>query len=304
MHLRTRIISLLAAVVAATAISCSSPSGSTAAGGPKATLSIVAGESFWGSIASQLAGTAARVTSVVSDPSIDPHQYESSSDNARAFATADYVIVNGAGYDSWATKLLAGNPNPKRKVTVVAEVLGKHDGDNPHFWYQPDYVTAITDRIEADLKALDPAASGYFDAQRAAFDQASKPYRDLLAGIKAGHADAPVAATESIFVYLADYLGLRLLSPPDFMLAVAEGNDPPAAAVGTFMDLLTNKQVKVLVYNLQTATSVTSNLKKLASDQAVPTVGITETIQPATDTFEHWQATQLQQLEAALAGSR
>src|SRR5579859_6069296 len=144
----------------AVACSSSTKSASTATtGGPGATtapaptkaLAIVAGENFWGSIVSQLAGKAGNVTSVVTDPNADPHNYESSSDDARAFAGADYVVLNGAGYDSWADKLLSGNPRSKRKVLNVADLLGKKEGDNPHFWYDPAYVSRLTDQIEADL---------------------------------------------------------------------------------------------------------------------------------------------------------
>jgi zinc/manganese transport system substrate-binding protein len=126
---------------------------------PTKTLNIVAGENFWGSIVSQLAGKAGNVTSVVTDPNADPHNYETSSDDARAFAGADYVVLNGAGYDAWADKLLSGNPNAKRKVFNVADLLGKKEGDNPHFWYSPDYVSKVVDQVEADLKGLDSADS-------------------------------------------------------------------------------------------------------------------------------------------------
>jgi zinc/manganese transport system substrate-binding protein len=293
------------AVLASCASSTSrTPAGSanaSATGGPTKTLNIVAAENFWGSIVSQLAGKAGNVTSVLSDPNADPHSYESSSDDARAFATADYVVMNGAGYDAWAQKLLAANPTAKRKVTVVADVLGKKEGDNPHFWYGPRYVATVADRIESDLKASDPADSAYFDARRAEFNAASQAYRTRLDTIKGKFAGVPVAATESIFVYLAEYLGLQLLSPPAFMQAVAEGNDPPAAAVGQFQEQLSQKQVRVLVYNLQTATAVTANIKKLAAQQGIPTVGITETIQPPDATFEQWQEAELESLQNALA---
>ncbi|MDQ1419066.1 MAG: hypothetical protein QOJ52_1028, partial [Acidimicrobiaceae bacterium] len=71
----------------------------------------MAGENFWGSIVSQLAGRTGTVTSVMSNPGADPHNYESSSSNARAFADADYVVLNGAGYDAWGDKLLNANPS-------------------------------------------------------------------------------------------------------------------------------------------------------------------------------------------------
>jgi zinc/manganese transport system substrate-binding protein len=307
-RLATRRRLRLGAVVlagAVTAVGCSSSKTSTAtslAGAtvPTKTLNIVAGQNFWGSIASQLAGKAGNVASIVTDPNADPHNYETSSDDARAFATADYVVLNGAGYDAWANKLLSGNPNAKRKVFTVANLLGKKEGDNPHFWYDPDYVARVTDQIEADLKSLDPADSAYFDGQRTALDVAFGPYRTRLAAIKAKFAGVPVASTESIFVYLGNYLGLNVISPPEFMQAVAEGNDPPAPSVAQFQDQITNKQARVLVYNEQTSTAVTSNIKKLAAQAEMPTVGVTETIQPPDASFQQWFAGELDQLQNAL----
>ncbi len=248
----------------------SSATNAAATNAPTKTLNIVAGENFWGSIVSQLAGRAGSVTSIVTNPNADPHNYESSSDDARAFATADYVVLNGAGYDTWAQKLLSGSPNSKRKVFTVADLLGKKEGDNPHFWYGPDYVTRVINQVETDLKSLDQADSAYFDAQRAALDAAMQPYRTRLAEIKAKYAGTPVASTESIFVYLGTYLGLNVISPPEFMKAVAEGNDPPAASVAEFQTQMTTKQAKVLVYNEQTSTAVTTNIKKLAANAEIP----------------------------------
>jgi zinc/manganese transport system substrate-binding protein len=267
---------------------------------PTKTLNVVAGENFWGSLVTQLAGKAGQVTSIVTDPNADPHDYESSSNDARAFATADYVILNGAGYDTWAEKLLAGNPSSKRKVFTVSDLLGKKEGDNPHFWYNPDYVTQVINQIESDLKSLDPADAGYFDGQRSVLNTAMAPYWNRLAEVKAKFAGTPVASTESIFGYLGQYLGLDVISPPEFMQAVAEGNDPPAGSVAEFQTQMSSKQAKVLVYNQQTSTAVTTNIKKLATDADIPVVGVTETVEPPDATFEQWFEAQLEQLQNAL----
>jgi len=303
MRPRLTLLTALATVVLVLVLAaCGSASNPTAVATakPTRTLNIVAGENFWGSIVSQLAGKAATVTSVVTDPNADPHDYESSSDDARAFADADYVVLNGAGYDGWATRLLSGNPSGKRKVLTVAGLLGKKQGDNPHFWYDPDFVSRVIDRVEADLKALDPADIGYFDAQRQALDAAVAPSRDRLTAIRSRFAGTPVAATEDIFVYLGQCLGLRVISPPDFMRAVAEGNDPPAPSVARFQGQITTRQAKVLVYNLQTSTAVTTNIKKLAVRAGVPTIGVTETIQPPGATFQQWFTSELIRLQNAL----
>ena len=66
------------------------------------------------------------------------------------------------------------------------------------------------------------------------------------------------------------------------MEAVAEGNDPPAQDVATFQNLMNggNSTVRVLVYNEQTVTPLTQSIKALAATNQIPTIGVTETIQP------------------------
>jgi len=288
-----RVVALLIVVLTLAACGSQQPAASAA-------IRVVAGENFWGSLASELGGTKVSVQSVVSDPNADPHEYESSSADARAFADARLVILNGAGYDTWGQKLLDANPSSGRRVLTVAGLLGKREGDNPHFWYSPNYVSQVADRITAEYKAIDPADAAFFDQQRSGLTAALQPYVDEIGTIKQRHSGTPVGSTESIFVYLADALGLDLKSPPAFMNAVAEGNDPPASAVAQFQDQIAHNQIKVLVYNSQTTTEVTTNARALAASHHIPTVAVSETIQPPNLAFQDWQLKQLQALEAAL----
>jgi len=274
----------------------------TAGGGGSRVIDVVAAENFWGSLVSQLGGTHVNVLSIVSDPNADPHDYESSAQDARAVAVARYVVQNGVGYDDWMAKLLAANPETGRRVYDVGATLGKRPGDNPHLWYNPAYVTMACDHIEADLKALDPKDAAYFTARRAAVTAAFAGIRAQLAQLHREHAGQPVASTESIFVYLADYLGLKLISPPAFMNAVAEGNDPPVSSVVEFERQLAARQARVLVYNKQTATALTTSVRGIAASHHVPIVGVTETIQPPGQGFERWFGDQLAALARALNG--
>src|SRR5260370_14295893 len=295
----TRVIKalLFGSLVSALLASC----GALAAGGSgTGTLQVIAGENFWGSIAAQLGGSRVSVTSIVTNPNTDPHEYESSATDARAFATADYVILNGAGYDDWGQKLLAANPSSSRKLFAVADLLHKKAGDNPHFWYNPDWVDKVADRITADYQALDSADSAYFSQQREAFRHALQPYHDAVAHIRSTFTGVAVGSTESIFVYMAQALGLNLISPPEFMQAISEGSDPPAQTVAEFQNQLSHHAIKVLIYNAQTSTPITENLKQLAAKNAIPVVGISEPVQPATATFQDWQTKDLNALQAAL----
>jgi zinc/manganese transport system substrate-binding protein len=263
-------------------------------------LNVVAGENFWGSIASQLGGSKVNVQTVVTDPNADPHEYESNTNDARAFAEADLVILNGAGYDDWGKKLLSANASSHRQVLNVADLLGKKAGDNPHFWYDPSSVVKVADAITARYKSIDSGEASLFDQKRTDLATALQPYHARIAEIKQKFAGVKIGATESIFVYMASALDLNLISPTEFMDAVAEGNDPPAASVVELQNQITGKQMKVLVYNVQTATAVTTNVRHLAQANDIPVVGVSETLQPETVTFQDWQLSQLIALENAL----
>jgi len=292
------------AVLALGSSACTTTVSGNATAGPGGSrvIYVVAAENFWGSLASQLGGSHVRVLSVVSDPNADPHDYESSAQDARAVAVARYVIQNGAGYDDWMTKLLAASPAPGRRVYDIGAALGKRPGDNPHLWYNPAYVTAACNHIEADLKALDPKDAAYFTARRAAVTAAFAGIRAQLTQMRHDDAGKPVASTESIFAYLAGYLGLRLISPPAFMNAVSEGNDPPVASVVEFQRQLSARQASLLVYNKQTATALTTSIGGIATAHHVPVVGVTETIQPPGQSFERWFGAELAALARALNG--
>ncbi len=267
-------------------------------------LQVVAAENFWGSIASQVGGDRVKVTSIITNPATDPHDYEPKPTDARLIANARYVILNGAGYDAWGQKLLDANPVDGRKVLKVGELVGKHEGDNPHLWYNPDYVTQATNQITADLKSLDPADAAYFDQQNKRFTTvALKPYHQLLGTIKQKYQGISVGATESIFTYMADALGLNLKTPPGFMNAIAQGHEPTAADKATFDQQVTQKQIKVLIYNRQNSTPDIDALKQKAQAAGIPILPVTETLDPATLTFQAWQEQELQALQQALAKS-
>jgi zinc/manganese transport system substrate-binding protein len=210
------------------------------------------------------------------------------------------VIVNGAGYDDWVLKLISASNDPHQVVLNVADLLGKKQGDNPHFWYSPYYVNTTVRATYSDLVSIDPADTAYYTHQYTSLNVSLGQYNARINEIRNKFAGTKVASTESIFVYMADATGLDLVSPPDFMEAVAEGNDPPAQSVVEFQQLIQNGSVSVLVFNAQTVTPLTDNIKALAATKGIPIVAVTETIQPPDVTFQDWMNAELISLQNAL----
>jgi zinc/manganese transport system substrate-binding protein len=279
--------------------------GSRGSGPSSGVVQVVAAENFWGSLVSQLGGTNASVLSIVTNPNTDPHEYEANSSDAIAIADAQFVIVNGVGYDDWALQLIAAAKNPDQIVLNVGDlngvgVTGGIVTGNPHLWYNPVYVNRTVAAMFADLVLVQPSSRSYFQANYAALNASLSQLYAQANQIKTLFAGTEVASTESIFVYLANYTGLDLVSPPAFMEAIAEGNDPPAQSVVEFQCQLESGHVVMLVYNEQTVTPITDQMKAIAAENNVSVVGITETIQPPNEVFQFWMGAEYQALENAL----
>lgn len=292
---RARLIPLLAIV--AVLAGC----GSVARGGD-ATLRIVAAESFWGSIAKQLAGPEASVASVVVNPAQDPHAYEPSTADARGLATAQLAILDGIGYDRWAAQLLSANPTAGRLTLDVGQLLGLQAGENPHRWYDPADVETVAGAITADLSRLAPRRAAYFNARLRAFSSTGLAgYHALIAAISRRYGGVPVGASESIFALLAPALRLDLRTPPSFMKATSEGTEVSARDMLTTQRQIERHEIRAWIDNSQNATPQIQQLNAIARRARIPIVTITETLTPVGDTFEQWQVSQLRALAQALA---
>jgi zinc/manganese transport system substrate-binding protein len=292
------VLTLLAIPLALLVAGCGG-GGASAAGGGK--LNVVAAEDFWGSIAEQLGGDQVAVTSIITNPAADPHDYEPTSADAKTLAGAQVSIVNGIGYDEWASKLLAASPESSRIELSVGDVLGLENGDNPHQWYSPASVHAVIAAIVADYEKALPAKASYFQQQRKKFESKGlAEYDRLIAQINSRYAGAPVGASESIFEPLAPSLGLRLITPKGFMDAVAEGTEPTPAEKATADQQLNERQLKLWVYNSQNATPDVQRLNEAAEAAGIPIATVTETMTPAGASFEQWMSRELRGIAAAL----
>lgn len=273
------------------------------AGGANARVSVVAAENFYGDIVGQLGGDHVAITNIISDPNVDPHEYVTSTKDAAAVAQAQLVVQNGIGYDDFLQRLMAASPNPARRLIVVAQLTGHKKGDNMHLWYDlataPKVAAAVLDVLVQD----DPADATSFRAWYRAFLASLPPLSQTVAAMKAQYAGAPVAFTEPVFGYMAEALGLKVLTSEAFQKAIEEGEDPPASALAQMDDQLKKHEVKVLIYNVQTVSPITTRVQELAKRVGVPVVGVSET-EPPGNSYQQWMQSQLDALRAALAGGR
>jgi zinc/manganese transport system substrate-binding protein len=265
---------------------------------PLSSVSVVAAENFYGDVVQQIGGPLVKVTSVLSNPNADPHLYESSVADAQAVASAQLVIENGAGYDSWMDHLLSASPRSSREVINVAQSFGVAQGANPHLWYNPTVMPVLARLVETRLERLLPAKSTALRQGLSSFLSSLDQLHSTCAQLDLKHAGAVILPTEPVADYLLSACGLQAVNGP-FQVQVEQGNDPPAAAVRDFRDMLLQRRAAVLIYNTQTVSPITQSMRDLAKQQGIPVIGVSETL-PLGLHFQDWQLRQLQAVAAAL----
>ena len=263
-------------------------------------IKVVAAENVYGDIARQIGGANVAVTSVLINPNQDPHEFEPSASTARWIAEARVVIYNGADYDPWAAKLLRASKSASRESIEVSSLIHKKSGDNPHVWYDTAAVSALAETLAARFTKLDPEHGADYATHLAAFEASMRALRERIAALRKKYSGTAVTATEPIFDYMADTLGLKMRNGR-FQLAVMNGTEPSATAIAGFEKDLRTRAVKVLLYNGQTSQALAERMRTIANQAGVPVVAITET-QPPGLTYQEWMLAQLDALDRALGG--
>ncbi|MFN8535149.1 MAG: zinc ABC transporter substrate-binding protein [Dehalococcoidia bacterium] len=291
----------LALLLAACAPAGGAPSGTPGVGPacPATPLNVVAAENQYGSLALQLGGACVRVVSVIAGADVDPHDYQIDARTARAYQDADVIFQNGLGYDPFSERLVS-SLSTRPVVVTFGDVVGLRDGDNPHLWYSPDYLTRIIHAMTTAFQQARPEAISYFAERAGDLDRALGPYRDTIAEVRRRHTGTPIGTTETLFVPMAEATGLSVLTPPRLLDALAEAGQPSVADVTTMQNQIQQRQIRVLVYNAQTERAISRQWAAMAQEAGVPVVTVTETLPSADETFQELQVRQLRALVAAL----
>jgi zinc/manganese transport system substrate-binding protein len=264
----------------------------------KSPVTIVAAENFYGDIAKQIGGPGVMVTSILSNPDQDPHLFEASPSVARSLSGARIVIYSGIDYDPWMEKLLSASKSKDRQEIVVADLVGKKTGDNPHIWYDPATMLGLAQSLTDLLASDDPANKEAYQNRLAGFQASLKPIEDKIAALKQRLAGTPVAATEPVFGYMFEKLGMDVRNQ-SFQLAVMNDTEPSASDVAAFEDDLKNHKVKLVVYNSQASDPLADKIEKLARANKIPVVGASET-EPPDKSYQAWMTGEVDAVDQAL----
>ena len=269
---------------------------------PGDVVDVVVSVGQWGDIARSVGGDCATVTTIVSSGSVDPHDFEPGTSDLAAFSEAELVLLNGAGYDTWASDAVA-TLDPEPAVVSAAEIAGTAEGEDPHLWYDPETVHAMAGVLADELAAVSPDAAGYFQERAATWQQDLRRYTDAVVSLGSLGVGHTYAATEPVFDRMAAAIGLTDVTPEGYRRASSNDSDPAPGDLTAFEDALADGTVDVLIYNTQTSGSLPEQLRAAAEDAGVPVVEDSESPAHPDGSFVAWQVAQLRELSDALGAT-
>ena len=232
------------------------------AGSAHGAISVVSSINQWGTLAEQLGGSGVQVTSIINSTNVDAHDYEPTTSDIAKLQKARIVIVNGAGYDSWAVKAAQ---SAKSRKAVAQAITRAYEGTRPDG-------KADFDKLNQQWRSKeDEIARKITETKRKADGEA-------------------YAATESVAEYLAGDLGLKDATPTGYTRATANESEPTPTDIKQFTDMLEAGKVGLLVVNIQEETELTGKIVTVAKSSNIPIVELTEQMPEQYDSLTDWMA--------------
>ena len=301
--LRTLAVAV-AATAAVTVSACSSATGGSSITSAHQIVAVGA-ENEYTSVIQQVGGKYVQASAIMSNPNTDPHTFEASASVAREISSAQLVVQNGVGYDTFMDSVEKAVPDSGRKLIDVQKLLGLPDSTaNPHLWYKPSTMPAVANAVASDLAALQPSHAAYFRANAKAFTTSLGAWNRAVAAFRKQYPGTAVAVTEPVADYLLQAAGADIRTPWEFQADVMNGTDPSAQDVARQRSLFTQHKVKVFLYNQQVTDTLTQSYISLARANDIPVVGVYETMPTPGYTYQSWMLAETKALQQAVASKK
>ena len=174
------------------------------------------------------------------------HNYTLTMADMKTIESADLLVINGAGLESFLDDVLAScdywdasRDMPLRHAEEGHD-HGDHDHDadheeyDPHYWLSPALAGQMAQNIAIGLTTKDPA---HMDAYQANADQVAERLTTLQAELRAEVADLPckeLIPFHDGFAYFADAFGLTILASVE----EEEGSEASAREINELTQLI------------------------------------------------------------------
>lgn len=285
----TKFISIMSLVtlVSLITVGCSNKQNSTSQSNK---ISIVTTTNVYSDIAKNIVGKYGTATAIIDKSSVDPHDFDPTTADAKKVAQANIIVANGLGYDSWMNKL--AKSVDKKPVLVGEDLMGLKSGDNPHIWYNLDMPTKYVDYLVKRLSKLDKKHAAYFKENGEKYLAKIDKIKQLAQANKGDQ--KPVFVSEPVFDYALQEAGYKI-GDKEFEEAIENGTDPSPKTINEMNNSIKQKKIAFFVNNTQASSSTVKSFVKLAKKNNVPVLNVRETI-PNNTTYLAWMKENYQKL--------
>ena len=285
----TKFISIMGLVTLLSLITvgCSNKQNSTSQSNK---ISIVTTTNVYSDIAKNIVGKYGTATAIIDKSSVDPHDFDPTTADAKKVAQANIIVANGLGYDSWMNKL--AKSVDKKPVLVGEDLMGLKSGDNPHIWYNLDMPTKYVEYLVKRLSKLDKKHAAYFKENGEKYLAKIEKIKQLAEAKKGDQ--KPVFVSEPVFDYALQEAGYKI-GDKEFEEAIENGTDPSPKTINEMNNSIKQKKIAFFVNNTQASSSTVKSFVKLAKKNNVPVLNVRETI-PNNTTYLAWMKENYQKL--------
>ena len=262
--------------------------------GDKSKIKIVTSTNIYSDISMQIVGKYGTAIAMLKSPSVDPHDFEPTTQDAKSVAQADLLVANGSGYDSWMQRLAKGN-NKKQVISVAQDVMGFSKTSNPHIWYDLKMPVKYVDYLTKKLTKIQPRHKAYFEKNAKLYLKKVARLQKQADQIKP-KSDKPVFVSEPVFDYALKATGFKV-GDKSFEAAAEEETDPTPESIKTMKKAITSRQIAFFVNNVQVSSSTVNNFVSLAKKHDVPVLEVRETM-PSHISYLNWMSQSYKRLAA------
>lgn len=253
-------------------------------------ISIVSSTNVYADIAKNIVGKYGISSAIIKSSSVDPHDFEPKTSDAKDLKHADIIIANGMDYDGWMKKLAKANG---KKITRVGEDLMHLKTDaNPHIWYNLKMPQAYVKYLVKRLSTLDKKHSAYYKNNAQKYLKKIAKIQKIANNIKT--VKKPVLVSEPVFDYALIAAGYKI-GNPEFEEAVEKETDPSPKIIKHMNKMIATKKIAFFVNNTQVNSATINSFIKKAKANKIPILKVRETI-PNDTTYFDWMLTNYQNL--------
>ena len=283
------------ALLAIFAVACGSNGAAKQSSSNGSKIQVVASLDFYGEVAKAVGGNKVSVQSIINNPAVDPHDYEPTTKVGKSVASADLVVASGIGYDGWMDKVVKSADKSKNYLRVADDLMNKKEGDNEHIWYDPRTMPKLANTLADKFAKKDPADKATFKANAKKYIASLDDLNTLINKLKTKVNGQLVDVSEPVFGYALDYLGYKV-NDDHFSKSTEDGTDYSAKDIHGIETDIKEKKIAFFVNNIQASSKTVNQLVKLAEQNNVPVLKVTETL-PKDKNYRTWITSQYQQLE-------